>query len=257
MRINRIDRRSRNTPIISDKEIDEFARAVLEDYKPMLLREPGAIKFEHFLETYLGATILYKDIYHDDPERPIFGATAFRDSKLKVFDRESSRIKKLPVSANTVIIDNYVMQPGKEGLAAFTGLHEGGHILIHAGVFVPECDGQMTASDEEFSSMVYCHRGSVEGFGRKRAKRTAKEWLEHHADYFAAAIAMPNATFRPFVNRLLREHGFRKAFITIGRDTDLDILAQDIMPDCISEVYGVSRQAAYIKLKKAGFVCGC
>ena len=38
---NRVDYRNHNTPILYDREIDEFAHAVLEDYKPQLLREPG------------------------------------------------------------------------------------------------------------------------------------------------------------------------------------------------------------------------
>jgi len=254
LNIQRVDRRNNNTPILYDREIDEFAHAVLADYKPKLLKEPGAIRFEHFLESYLGATIFYKDIYSDDPERPIFGATAFRDSTLKVFDRENNRIAGMRVSANTVILDNFVMQPGKEGLATFTGLHEGGHILIHPGVFASECDGQMTLFGEEFQPVVCCYRESVESFGWKRKKRTPQEWREHHADYFAAAIAMPNVTFIPFVRRLMQEHGVRKGCIVLGQDTDLDILAQEILPECITEVYGVSRQAAFIKLKKANFV---
>jgi len=255
LKVQRVDRKNNNTPILYDREIDDFAHAVLADYKPGLLNEPGAIRFEHFLESYLGATLLYEDIYHDDPERPIFGATAFRDSTLKVFDRENKCVKKIGVSANTVIIDNFVMQRGKEGLATFTGLHEGGHILIHSDVYLSECEGQMTIFGDSVQLMVHCHRESVENFGSSRKRlRTAKEWREHHADYFAAAIAMPNATFKPFVNQLLREHDVRKGSIVLGRDSDLDILAEEILPVCITEVYGVSKRAAYIKLKKAGFV---
>ena len=255
LKVQRVDRKNNNTPILYDREIDNFAHDVLKDYKPGLLREPGAIRFEHFLESYLGATLLYEDIYHDDTEHPIFGATAFRDSTLKVFDRENKCVKKIVVSANTVIIDNFVMKPGKEGLATFTGLHEGGHILIHSDVYLSECEGQMTIFGDTMQPMVCCYRESVESFGRKRSRRTAKEWREHHADYFAAAIAMPNATFMPFANQLLREHGVRKGGIVLGRDTDLDILAEEILPGCLAEVYGVSKQAAFIKLKKTGFVC--
>ena len=254
LKINRVDRQNNNTPILYDREIDAFAHAVLEDYKPELLHEPGAIRFEHFLESYLGVTLLFKDIYSDDPERPIFGATAFRDAKLKVFDRENNRIKRIGVEANTVIIDNFVMQPGKEGLATFTGLHEGGHILLHTRVYVPDDEDDTAFYDDMLDPLVCCRRENVEGFGRKRKNRTPKEQREHQADYFAAAIAMPNSTFVPFVRKLLREHDVWKGSITLGYDSDLDILAEEILPDCISEVYGVSKQAAFIKLKKTGLV---
>ena len=38
------------------------------------------------------------------------------------------------------------------------------------------------------------------------------------------------------------------------RDENLDILTEDIIPDAISEMCGVSRRAARIKLQKTGFV---
>ena len=65
---------------------------------------------------------------------------------------------------------------------------------------------------------------------------------------------MPDATFVPFVNRILREYGVFKRSIVLGESDDLDIAASDLLPDHISEVYGVSRQAASVKLKKSGFV---
>ena len=112
----RFDRRNNNTPILSDREIDEFAHLVLADYKPQLLKEPGKIRFEHFLESYLGATLMYHDIYNDDPKIPIFGATAFNEEELKIFNREKMRITTVPVPARTVIIDKASWSRAKRGL---------------------------------------------------------------------------------------------------------------------------------------------
>ena len=39
-----------------------------------------------------------------------------------IFDRENDRIRPLEVEANTVIIDDYLTKPGKEGLVLFTTL---------------------------------------------------------------------------------------------------------------------------------------
>ena len=64
MKIARVDQNNDNTPILSNREIDEFAYAVLEDYDANLLREPGMIDYEHFIESYLGMEIIYKDIYY-------------------------------------------------------------------------------------------------------------------------------------------------------------------------------------------------
>jgi Zn-dependent peptidase ImmA (M78 family) len=242
------------TPILSDVEIDQFAHAVLEDYRPELLEEPGRIAFEHFLESYLGVSLAFYDIYNEDPDRPIFAATAFQDERLRVFDREKMSVVSIPVAAWTVIIDNSVMQPGKEGLALFTGLHEGGHIMLHSSVYVSGCANQLSLFEDALSPIVSCHRDSIENFGTTRRQRTPVEWREHHADYFAAALAMPNATFKPFVHNLLREHDFWKGKIITGVDEDLDDLARYILPECISEAYGVSKKAAFVKLRKTGFV---
>ena len=255
MNIQRVDRRNHNTPILYDHEIDQFAHAVLADYSPVLLREPGAVDFEHFLEFYLGATVIFKDIYTDDPERPVFGVVTFRDGVLKVFDRENNCISNLLVRANTVVIGSSLMEPGKERSARFTGAHEGGHFLLHSDMYKTASKLNISERNEAMPSMVTCRCGSIENFQGGPA-RTAKQWREHHADYFAACITMPNATFRPCVNQFLREHGIWKAHIVLGQDDDLDTFAIDLLPEHISEVYGVSKRAAYIKLKKGGFVIG-
>lgn len=255
-RCRRVDRRNRNTPIISDKELDEFAQAVLADYKPQLLKEPAKIKYEHFIESYLGANLEYHDIYNDDPERPIWGATAFNDEELRIFNREKMCISKINVPARTVILDNSIMEPGKEGLALFTGLHEGGHVLIHPNVFTHMLTDQISLLEAEpISPVVCCRRENIENFGAAGAgKRTPEQWREHHADYFAAAIAMPNRTFSPTVHQLLRENGFYKTRIITGIDEDQDYIAEELLPEAISEIYGVSKKAAFVKLKKSGFV---
>ena len=64
MKINRVDYNNNNTPILYKDEIEKFAYDVLADYKPNLLKEPGAVGFEHFVENYLGLPLLFKDIYY-------------------------------------------------------------------------------------------------------------------------------------------------------------------------------------------------
>ncbi len=255
-RCRRVDRRNGNSPIVSDKELDEFAHNVLEDYKPKLLKEPNKIRYEHFIESYLGANLEYHDIYNEDPDRPIWGATAFNDEELRIFNREKLCVSKITVTARTVILDNSIMESGKEGLALFTGLHESGHVLIHPNVYARDPSEQILLfEDSQISPVVCCRRENIENFGCAGSrKRTPEEWREHHADYFAAAIAMPNKTFIPTVHQLLRENGIYKGRVIIGIDEDNDYIAEDLLPLAISELYGVSKKAAFVKLKKSGFV---
>ena len=93
LKTNRVDYNNNNTPILYKNEIEKFAYEVLSDYKPHLLKEPGAVGFEHFIEYYLGLPLFFKDIYCDDPKNPILGTTVFGESVVKVFDEESKRPK--------------------------------------------------------------------------------------------------------------------------------------------------------------------
>ena len=241
IRITRVDRENDNTPILSNAEIDKYAYDVLNDYNPDLLQEPKAVSFEHFLESYLGLDLRFKDIYNEDPKNPIWGRTVFHETLVKVFDRENECIKNMPVKANTVILDNSLLKKGFEGMLLFTGVHEGAHFLLHSGVTSIRQAGQMC-----------CRRKNVENL--KGLPQTPEQWREHQANRFASSFSMPDATFMPFVNNLMREHGVFKRCIILGQDDDLDILAKNLLPENISEVYGVSKISASIKLKKNGFV---
>jgi len=202
------------------------------------------------------------DLYSDDPDRQILAITAFNTSKIKIFDRKNERIIKKTIPARTVVFDNSVMEDGMEALALFSGMHEGGHVTMHWHVYTGETfDGDAYDPDydwDDIDSYVCCHRENIEskGGGDRNKTRTAKEWRERQADYFGGAVTMPNATFKPLVIEFLREQGFYKPSIMLGRSEDLDILANDILPFEISEVYGVSKRAARIKLRTSGFVTG-
>jgi len=257
----RVDRTNNYTPILYDREIDEYAQAVLREYKPSLLREPGAVNTQHFLESYCRMRIFYYDIYNEDSERPILAMTVFKRRNIKIFDKENECVREVSVPARSVIIDNYVLGPDRESLKRFSCGHEGGHITMQWHVYTGETfDGDPYDPDYDWDGVepyVCCSRENIESTGQSESKiRTAKEWREHHADYFSGAFTMPNATFKPFVTNLMREHGYYKGPITLGRDNDWDLLADDILPFEISEVYGVSKRAARIKLRTSGFVTG-
>lgn len=253
-RPNRVDRKNNNTPILSDSEIDDLAEMLLADYKPRLLKEPQEINYLHFLESYLGANIAFEDIYYEEGEQPIFGATSFNTEYMKVFDCENMCIKAIKLESRTIVIDNYVMMEGKEGLALFTALHEAGHLWIHPGVFT-KISGQISMfRDMEISPIVCCRRSSIENFGKKKSLETAKDFREHHADYFASAIAMPKSTFIPLAKEIIKAEGISDNIVIEDLDIEHNWFANEEFPNKISKVYGVSKQAAYIKLRKFGFI---
>lgn len=246
-------RKHDGTPVVSDQTIQEYAEAVLADYKPKLLKEPGSINEVHFLESYLGATVDYQDIYYDEGASPIAGATVFNDDRVLIFDKERLCVRPIDVSAGTILIDNATMQDGKEGFAKFTHLHEGGHFLIHPAVY-KRVDNQLSFFDfgtgePQQSHVATCRRNSITTQGKQRLV-TEEDFREHQANTFAAAIAMPRPTFIPYAKDLIRKYGFRDG-VWVEDELDWDgTLGLSFMIEQVAEVFGVSKAAATVQLKR-------
>ncbi|MCI6359678.1 MAG: hypothetical protein MR778_06925 [Clostridiales bacterium] len=121
------------TPIVKDLYIQEYAEAIVRDYRPELLVTPGKIDAFHFLESYLGVTVEFQDIFYPEGNVPVAGATIFNDEAIMVFDRSGMKVSSIDIPAGTVLIDNATMK--SESFALFTALHEGGHYCMHQGVY--------------------------------------------------------------------------------------------------------------------------
>jgi Zn-dependent peptidase ImmA (M78 family) len=253
-RCSRIDKKNHNTPIIKDSEIDALAEMLLADYKPQLLKEPGKIKYEHFLESYLGANLDYRHIYYEEDEELTLGVTAFNQEKLPIFDRENMCVDEITLEKNSIVLDFYVTAEGREGLELFTGLHEGGHFWMHQGVYARNEMQISLFGIDELRPVTCCRKADIESFGKRRGHRTPEQWREHQADYFASALAMPGATFIPLVQEILRSWGVNDGYVVEDAGIDEHYLAEDVLPRILSNTYGVSRTAAYVKLRKCGFV---
>lgn len=245
------------TPIVKDTEIQEYAEALLEDYKPKLLKEPGKVNPLHFVESYLGAVIDYQDIYYPENTPAIAGATVFNEDRVLIFDREANCIRPIKVSANTVLIDNSTMEDGKEGFAAFTVLHEGGHLCIHPAVY-RRMEGQMRLFDDHKDGdyVVCCRRSSLEGGYTRRSKLTTQEeFREHQANVFAASIAMPRRTFVPAAQELIRKCGYKDGVYVMPTVIDWDYtFGLSAIEETLSEIYGVSKSAANVHMRRLGLL---
>lgn len=99
-----------------------------------------------------------------------------------------------------------------------------------------------------------CRQNNIESFGRKKALITSEDFREHQADYFASAIAMPKSTFIPLALEMLKSKGITGGRVITGIDWQHDRFAEMEFPRLIAEAYGVSKQAASIKLRKFGFI---
>ncbi len=239
------------TPIIRDVEIADYAEAVIADYKPSALEEPKALDSLHFLESYLGTTVDYQDIYYEEGQSPIAGATVFNNEKVKVFDRDNLTTRIIDVAENTVLIDRSTLDSGNEGYLNFTGFHEGGHVTLHPAAY-RRCVGQMLMGEvvTEGTQVVCCRRDTM----MKRFPRGTK-WIpelrrEHQANVFAAYAEMPRQTFVPYATDLIKDAGFYEGVFIEGDDYDWEwSWAIDKIADQLAASYRASRTAVKVHMK--------
>lgn len=253
-RCNRRDRY--NNPIVRNTEIWDYAEALVGDYKPSLLEKPGAINPIHFVESYLGATVDYQNIYFEENESPIAGATVFNDDLIKVFDREEMCTKAIQVPANTILIDIPTMEDAREGYENFTVLHEGGHFTMHAEAYRRNPNQLSLLPEYNTPSSVRCRRSTVCTVARDCRNWTPEQRREHQANVFAAFAAMPRATFVPYAKDMIRRAGFGDGVYVEGGKWDWcnDEPLYNISRS-LSETYGVSRTAAQIHMRTLGLLC--
>ena len=244
------------TPVIKDKEIERYAEAILRDYKPDLLKKPGKINPVHFLESYLGATVEYAYIYHQDGPGKIAGEAIFNDDDTEVvFDEDKGQWVNRKFSANTVIINNKIMDDGKEGFAEFTHLHEGGHIFLHQTVFARHQETLFDLQSDDRPRAARCLRSCLESEGKAKLK-TQEDFREHQANTFAATMAMPPSIFIPTAKELIKDFGFSSG-VCIVPDWKATLDWNDMI-DCrdyeiiekLSDLFTGSRSAIRVQLQK-------
>lgn len=234
------------TPVIRDVQIEEYTKMLLADYKKELLEGlPEKIDPFHFVEVYLGAKLEFQDIYYEDDEQPIYGLTCFNDDRIRVFDREKMTVAEIRVKAGTIILDNSLLRKGRQALLQFTLLHEAGHYCMHREVFERM---QRTGHRERF-----CHRRRDPRDVRSRKLKSQKDFREHQANVFAAALAMPRETMEPCANQMIKCAGFPDGVFVTGLSCDKEkeyYLERLIFS--FARAYGVSNDAARIRLEKIG-----
>ncbi len=248
-------RDSTRTPIIKNEEIWEYAESLIGDYKPALLKEPAPLNAAHFLESFLGATLDYQDIYFEKGESPIAGATVFNDENIRVFDRDGRCTKIIPVPAGTIIIDNSTVTSKYKGYETFTALHEGGHFAMHGEVYRRD-PNQISLFDglKDGTGVVCCRKDAMFGYYSENRRLTPAQNREHQANTFAAFTAMPRQTFVPFAQSLIIDAGFEDG-VFIEDDCDWESnLAMDNLCNKLAETYGTSYTASKIHLKELGLV---
>ena len=232
----KIKKNRRKVPVLRDSEIDAYAEELLKKYEPQILSEPQALNIEDFAEFHMGFNIHYTHLSHNGF---IWGKMVFQDSLILNYDPATGRAGEEPVEANTIVIDNRLID--KEHAFRSTVAHETAHGIFHPEYYFHNYNPRQVlfsfVDDEEYHSSIcstFCRDKNIKAdVNTHRKFETDIEWIEHQAKYFSAAILMPKTA----VYMLLDDHKTQNpwddnAFVKI-----------------ISEIFNVSVASAKIRIK--------
>ncbi|NLI20882.1 MAG: ImmA/IrrE family metallo-endopeptidase [Clostridiales bacterium] len=173
-------------PLLSDRDIERDAAALIRDFNPSLLSDPVPVDIERFAESYLQLSIDFNWLSHN---QTLLGRMVFCDTIIPVYDPYTKRAEDFPVHAHTMIIDNSLIE--KEALLRSTIAHECGHAIYHRSYYGRKKAQTAACTVSDISIQTDAHQLT-----------TDLDWLEHHAKRFSAAILMPY----PAVRRVCRRY---------------------------------------------------
>ncbi len=234
------------------EDIEMMTEQIIIDYDESLLRYPRAIEYDDFIEGYLGATLMYQDIYTPDPDDVILGCTVFNNQAVPIFDRESMRKSYVNCRPGTIILDNSLIQGERKIQENISGLHEGGHYWLHKEQFA-EIEGQKSLND--FNGTICCRRGDIESSGglEKSRLNNAEMWREWQANIFAVTIALPKKSLDIAVRELFKKYGIDTDVLIVDAGFGYRYIADKTIPGELSEIYNMSMQSIKYRLEKTGF----
>jgi len=218
-----------------DGEIEDLVEAELRQSKFYPTADEPVVDLEGFVEEYLQAPL--------DPyaklDSDVLGLTEFRRGRGPLV-KINGDFTRAAIDANPRRVPAGLLGRWRATLA-----HEGSHVLLHKMLYaISESQGSLfdePAGDEEVES-VQCLKRDVAYAG-------VKDWREYQANRGMAALMMP-----------------RQLFIEVAQEhcdlLGVELLMGEMASDAayrlsygLARMFGVSYQAAEIRLKTLGFVC--
>jgi len=226
-------------PYIPYEKLDEVAVSFLEEYYPEALRitqskeEPTWVD-PKILTERLGLTLKTRPIRE---EVSVFGQIYFVDTQAEMYDPNTENDVSIYVEAKTIIVDPNVYWLRNLGSVNNTIIHECVHWVKHRKAFELERLYNTSASH------ISCE---VTGGAISTISRKSTEWMEKQANQLTPRIQMPAEPFRvkakQYIGQFMRESNARHT---------VEVMEKVITALEVS--FGVSRQAAKIRLVELGF----
>ncbi len=183
----------------SHAQLEELANKLNQRYDAGRLKKPSRVDVYDIVDL-LGARIAFEFL---SPTRSFLGATIFNTGPFYVWPEIANRswtIDMMPklklFYGGTIIIDQSLSESSKKRdhfIENFTVMHECFHFAKHKSAF--ECDGHMSRSFTDYNR-------------EQTNKNNALYWLEHQANYAAAAFLMPREAVEYGARNLLYYSGY-------------------------------------------------
>lgn len=226
-------------PYIKHDDLEKAATLFLKEFYPEALEitkrgTPPVWVDPEVLADRLGLKIMSQRIRED---ASVFGQLYFVDTDAEMFDANTGECKMIHIDGQTIVVDprNFLLR--SLGSYNNTIIHECVHWAKHRKVFELE---------KLFNDDASCISCEVVGGAASSASKQATEMMERQANQLAPRIQMPAGPFRAKANEYITK--FMKE--TNARH-EVDVMEMVITQ--LETVFGVSKQAAKIRLVELGF----
>lgn len=222
-------------PELDEEALDAVAEGILAEHCPAVLKEPRRLN-AHDLAEQMGLMVRRHRIAM---KQDIYGKMFFAEAQTKLFYDGSNSYQKYYIEEGTMVVDSTATYLGNVGSYDGTIVHECLHWALHR----PAMALHMFKQPDEKEKAICCR---VDG-GVDNADKAVLLALEKQANALVPRVQMPLALFRQQTNALLLGYN-RSEKWTRGRCV--------VMPSVIDDLagfFGVSRQAAKLRLIEAGY----
>lgn len=222
-------------PIISRDDLEEEATRFLEKYYKKALREPVPVPIRNIAEETMGLRVVENEHLSDDLS--IFGMIVFEDGNVSGSDK---KIVIRNAKRGTMYVDPRVFYERTLGTLNSTIAHECFHWHRHQPYHALM---KMIGAKDGLGKNIQCSIGANRG---NSDNWKAVDWMEWQANEIAPKILMPYKTAAKYCKNLIQE----QVEHLDGRER---MLALENVVDQVAVYYGVSKQAAKIRMRELGF----
>lgn len=245
MFLTNVEKDENGVPILTKERLDYIAECYIRDFNAAALKTPQEIDIDSFVFNYLK---LKQDFQYLSHCGAYLGMLVYNDTnKLPVYDPVSKKPKYISAKADTVIIDNSLLEEKQECRYRFTVGHEAGHFIGHKDKFLQDMNIEPQFGNDK-KPVVSCRASNLEGKFKPYCQWNQYDWMEWQANYISAALLMPKS----MVLRMLYDKKLLKA---INEEVHYDPrYCCEMFTRVVAQTFNVSMRAAAIRLKNLSLI---